>query len=660
MSNSNSAVGNYRCFLNAFDEASRNPKLPAGSCDRSLGIKVKDSFVYKADRTTDFEALTYNDQGTGHQTNPNIAEGRGRNLMVMFHPGLAQYAVFMNYAMNKDGRVPSEPLDSTKNNAYAAGWEILKVGNNGVPFNIELRYAKLVDELLPAGEDIQWVNYMLSDSLEIKKARVISAALRITNIGLNVADVVQVMQNPRNDAKDFGLHNYDYSINTGGNHVIPIMMGGGPSDNDDGYSRRIRSYFNDPSVSNNGLPTDFSDPSFDWQNARTYQMIPSGSVQGIQVNNIREMDDISFMEYHQAERFPRSSFHANDVRPDAATQIYEEYTLTSLKLMEGSVASSRLLDFFLDKNFDTTWIKIESPDENLELLFDMVVNYEIQCGVASPLLAYETHTERLRVEVQDVKDIIEKKYGTLVLWDNMTGRNVTRTVEEMLSHMPVYGATTGMVNSAPGVVTFGDSFLDNDTGTLGNRSFAKSSTNGVGGMSGSLSMLNSMNNVRTSTDGNQLGGGGPPGPSPGPAAPASDPGPVMRTPPARRRRRITKYSLPDLSGGRGSVNSMIPGSDVATRGRLVANRLRRSRAKTRRSRSRDADDVNAILGIAPPSRFASSFGSGSGSGSAGVSRKRKAPQEKYPMRGRRLIEDFLRMRNRSDWEYNPDDSEYYI
>ena len=124
--------------------------------------------------------------------------------------------------------------------------------------------------------------------------------------------------------------------------------------------------------------------------------------------------------------------------------------------------AEEFLSLIADPDFMGYWIQILNPKEGLELLIESVTNIELLCQPNSPYYTFETYNERLSVQKRDVKDLVEKMYGTMYMWDIGGAKDVSRRIEQYLKSVPVYGSTVGEISTENGNVSFKDNMFDGD------------------------------------------------------------------------------------------------------------------------------------------------------------------------------------------------------
>lgn len=437
-----SARGNYKAYFNAFDENVQQPKIPDNQVLSSAGIKARDTYVLRCRDLLSPEP--------GNPTSLN------HNVLIYFHPGLSQNFYVMAY------RYINSSL--TLGQRYGIDWRILKVGNNGCPFKI-----RQAPTTYPAhfGDVPYKVEYVDESNLNIKSARIVSSGLRIFNVGLQVADVLEIKQDHRLPVVNWA------NLISGNWNVVKddpllremiyqnIMSPWHYRTNGINWAAPNQDYHNYHKWQLNG---DVLNGNLSWEDAPYHLVTPSGSIRGLQINAVSTTDNRQFRTWNNlVSTNLQMVYHSQSAATDRkepqflgfteAVTFYEAETDFVTPGVHYYYASKfyptsendKILDFIADPDFLGTWIKIIQPNEELELLIECVTNYEIMCYPNSIYYTFQTYNEKLPVSIQDVRNMVEESYGNMFAWDVDSAKDVSRSIEGMLSNIKSFGNTTGRV-----------------------------------------------------------------------------------------------------------------------------------------------------------------------------------------------------------------------
>jgi len=433
-----SALANFKAYFNAFDESVQQPKLPDGMVTTSAGLKAREKYVLKCNP----DVLLPNDTSTPASGDVNV--------LIYFHPGLVQYMYVMAYKLNTDNRKVAGDFTDMKE------WNILKVGNNGCPFKIYQDLVVFYDQDHAFGK----VWYREVSGLRVKAGRVVSGAMRLYNVGLDQADVIEIKCDSRLKATEWCniRHKGNWGTQTQENpdYLTGFMMS--PFD-----------YFHEPYLPSNqpfdiqhqwlwdGSPdllNDVLNGNLSWENAPFHAVLPSGSVRGLQINAVPTRDDRPFREWKNP-----SSLGAGSLIPTGNnwygyyagfTQgIYEEQSMATwdnyCNRFYPTSEAQEIVDYVADPDFLGVWVNIIEPNPNLEILIECVVNYEVIVWPDSVYYTFQTFNEKMPVHIPDVRNAMEETFGTLYCWDVGTAKEVSKTIGSYLKDSKTYGATTGFV-----------------------------------------------------------------------------------------------------------------------------------------------------------------------------------------------------------------------
>jgi len=515
----------YRCYFNAFDEYCQQPKHPDSICLKSVGLKVKDTFVLKCSNKY------LRPYAADEDTKP--LDG---NIFIYFHPGLCQNFYVMAYneqCMSLDNPFSRGDYQSNlhccvteavirgehRDNldpVFHSGvgghdpvteflWGILKVGNNGTPFKLNQYFKPEPPNSFKANAwEFGEIALQNLNNERYRAGRVVSSAMRITNVGLTVADVLEIKVDPRLETHAWGcrfnpitfgypdfpfdlesvrgdeqvlyggyyttnsnvwqIHsdeNYPRSYEPSGDEYMMCFFDPAFAQDHDTclyYSNRYHPY---PETFNNLL-----NGSIDWEDAVYHSVIPTGSLSnGVQINAVPLKDDREFIEFTDDMTAGRHMVLKKETLPNikylATNQSGYTYGYGSQSRLINDVHGERLYNFICDKDFLGTYIQITRPTLNLELLIEVVTNYELLCHSDSPLYSFQTYVPKLNVEIKDVRDVVEKMYGKTCIWDVSQAEEVSKTIDTYLQNSRVLGSTTGVITSDTGMVSMRDGMLDN-------------------------------------------------------------------------------------------------------------------------------------------------------------------------------------------------------
>lgn len=451
------AVANYKALFNAFDDHVQQPKFPDNSSVSSAGLKVRETFVLKCN-----ELLRTS-------TTPGSPFDENKNVLVYFHPGLAQNFYAMAYKFNPSdasGNIPDE---------YNVYWRILKVGNNGVPFNIRSEYRRSLDV---NGRPVHGLLCKDVSGLKIKAARVVSSAMRIFNVGLQVADVIEVKQDLRPPSDEFArmlvpkkevVNNQTFGEYTPTTDIEKEMVVGAmlalfpfrKRPVDDGSlleSITMFDYVEEPNApKDRRLNMRLLNNSVGWEDAPFHTVLPSGSVRGLQINAVPVTDNRHFREWRDFLCTQNTADFALPLmgRLDGFAELENHVSVPPIT--PSSVTfnrhcryypteeSSKITEFFADPDFMGTWIRIIQPNSDLEILFECVTNYELLCYPDSPYYTFTSYNDKLPISISDVRSLVETTYGNLFSWEIQVANDVSKTIEDYVGNYASYGSTTSGV-----------------------------------------------------------------------------------------------------------------------------------------------------------------------------------------------------------------------
>lgn len=457
-----SASANYKVYFNAFDDHVQQPKLPDNMTVSSAGLKVRETFVLKCN-----QLLKAN-------STPNAPYDENKNVLIYFHPGLAQNFYVMAYKFD-----PSTPtVIGEIKNEYDVYWRILKVGNNGVPFNIFHDYHRSLDV---GGQSVTGVLCKDVSGLKIKAARVVSSAMRIFNVGLQVADVIEIKQDYRLPSDEFAkILNAKKGVESGQTigpvYTDPLIVDAAttfeqlhgymlalfpfrlrPIDNNSYNSSTIMYDYTFNPVTNIGtynrrMNYRLLNNSVGWEDAPFHTVIPSGSMRGLQINALPITDHRPFREWHDfmctqnagdldltnLSRYDGFSECDNHVVTNPLTQaLYNRHCR-----YYPTVESEKITEFFADPDFMGTWIRIIQPNSDLEILFECITNYELLCYPDSPYYTFTSYNDKIPISISDVRSLVETTYGNLYSWEIQVANDVSKTIDDYIGNYASYGSTT--------------------------------------------------------------------------------------------------------------------------------------------------------------------------------------------------------------------------
>jgi hypothetical protein len=479
-----SARANYKAYFNAFDEHVQQPKIPDNQVVNSAALKARDTFVLKCDQ------LLWNNWNQQDYDNDAV------NILLYFHPGLTQYFYVIAYRLTSD-------VIGIK---YGVDWRILKVGNNGCPFKIRQWVTTRDPDRVYQQQLCKEVYYRDESENNIKAARVVSAGLRIFNVGLTVSDVIEIKQDHRLECQEWQnmvvgegwqTDPHPEVFNTEGDVTYGNMMGlwSYNASNVKGlYYWRV----NPPPIVKTNLyqwseerTLQMLNGNISWEDAPYHLVIPSGSLKGLQINAVPITDVRPFRTWNTlvstqlADKWGIAGVGDNyDFRFDGFTQNAvreDDYIVANGWVDLGqnlskfylcnyfypTVEGEKILDYIADPDFLGTWVHIIQPDPNLEILFEAITNYEILCYPDSIYYTFQSYNEKMSVSLTDVRNLVEETYGNLYSWDVETSRAVSKTIDDALKNNPTFGSSTGFVTNDSNYVAVGKSEGDNDVSGTG-------------------------------------------------------------------------------------------------------------------------------------------------------------------------------------------------
>jgi hypothetical protein len=478
---SNNGIANFKAYFNAFDASSVFVKIPDKTFGYSASYRIRENYTLKCNKLL---AKTFDNDGiTEYEVN-------GQNVLIYFHPGLIQSFYIMAYKISETSDLVKYPTGRFIDDFYFTNWRILKVGNNGAPFKI---FEKVTG--FPANNTLPdyAVNIKDISQNKFRNGRVVSSAMRITNVSLVASDVIEIMQDVRLDPKDFAKIVHFVDNPTGNDHwgttVEPILPSSFQNNELDPYRfAYMHSYWHYHDMnwttgpgqpSGSGIPFtpshsrrlpawDVLCGTYNWSNAPFHVITPTGNINGIQINAVPLKDNREFRgDLNDLEKNlgPRRLVPANS----KTAFYYEGFTENVVKNDFGGNSnpngigpyyhnkfyptedSNKLVDCIFDPDFLGTWIRLIEPDPNLEILIEVITNYEMICDMDSMYYSFQTRSERLDVDISDIRNTLEASFGALNVYDVDVADQVSATIDSALRGLNTYSG--GTANAVHNVTT---------------------------------------------------------------------------------------------------------------------------------------------------------------------------------------------------------------